>query len=513
MIDNLPALLVVIPLTISVLMLFISFASQFLMRWIAILTTIILTFLSFLTLLMTLEFGTISYSFGGWAPPWGITFSIDPVSAFVVLLINFLFCLAVLYGGAYLWGMHWVRAGCYYTLFFLMVAGMTGMTISADLFNVFVFMEMSSLSAYVLIAFAGTRANFSAFRYLIIGTIGAKFYLLAVGYLYAMTGSLYFHDVAERIQPYQGSMAFMIVVVLMTVGLGLKMALFPLHGWLPDAHTYAPSTISAMISGVMIKVPAFLLFKLYFVVLGVDQNVRSIMTVVAILAAIGMLAGSFMALLQREMKRMLAYSSVAQIGYVVLGFSLGNVYGIIGGLLHIFNHAIMKSCLFFVAGAVKWQKGTDRIENFKGLAKTMPFSMVAFVISALSMIGLPPTAGFFSKWYLIKGSIASGLWIFVIIIVVSSLLNAIYFFRIIEYIYLKDEVKEEKRTDQDYLEERRKQQLAIFQDKRFGGFELPVTMLGPIVILAVGVMLLGIFNVSIVTHIIEPGIGGVWYGR
>ncbi|OEF97864.1 complex I subunit 5 family protein [Desulfuribacillus alkaliarsenatis] len=547
MIEHLPALLVVIPLVLSVIILFIAYISARLLRWTAISTTVVLVLLSILTLVTSVQEGALTYAFGGWLPPWGIAFIVDPMSAFIVLVTNVLFTLAVLYGGAYLYGMHWLRTGCYYSLFFLMVAGMSGMLISADLFNIFVFMEMSSLATYVLIAFAGTRANFAAFRYLIIGTLGAKFYLLAVAYIYGLTGSLYFLDVAERLQPYEQTTAMIIIMLLIVAGFGLKMALFPMHGWLPDAHTYAPSTISAMISGVMIKVPAFVLFKIFFFVLGVDQfYTMPILMIAGILAAAGMIVGSVMALLQKECKRMLAYSSVAQIGYVILGFSIGNVYGVIGGLLHIVNHAVMKSCLFFVAGAVKWHKQSDSIDNFKGLGRSMPLSMAAFTVAAFSMIGLPPTAGFFSKWYLLKGAVLENLWFFVIVIVISSLLNAIYFFRIIEKIYLQDadEVNETKNTNEtsdtydtnalqkqsisatnyetsdgnnpsafERMLERQRERVRLFQEKRFGGFELPLTMLVPIVILAIGVFVLGIYNQPIVTNIIETALGGIAYGR
>lgn len=501
--EQIPALLVVVPFFVSVLMLLISYISQIFMRWLALLTTIFQSSIALMALFISLDQGLIIYAFGGWAPPWGIAFSIDPISALIVLTTNILFFLAVLFGSAYLHGMHWLRSGCYYSLFFLMVSGMSGMLISADLFNIFVFMEVSALATYVLIAFAGARANFSAFRYLIIGSVGAKFYLLAVAWMYSLTGSLSFVDVGQRLQPHSESWSMLVIISCLLVGFGMKMAIFPLHGWLPDAHTYAPATISAMISGVMIKVPAFVMFKIFIVVIGIDNVfVIDLWTLIAYLSAVGIIAGSVMAILQTDCKRMLAYSSVGQIGYVLLGLSIGTTYALLGGLLHIISHAVMKSCLFFIAGAVKWRKGSTAIANFRGLALSMPWTMAMFTIAALSMIGLPPTAGFFSKWYLIRGMIDADKVIFIVVIIVSSLLNAIYFMRIIEKIYFKQEHKRSVNEVQVIP-----QKVNLFMPNKFRfKFELPFTMLLPIILMGSGILVIGIWQEPIVRQVLLAGL-------
>lgn len=416
-------------------------------------------------------------------------------------------------------------------MFFLLAAGLTGIVVTADLFNVFVFMEISALSTYVLIAFSGGRSSLAAFRYLIIGTIGAKFYLLAVWYFYAITGTLNFFDLSVKIAPMMDSPPVLIATTLLMTGLGIKMALFPMHGWIPDAYTYAPAPVSAIISAVMTKVPAFVLFKLFYNIIGIREGpVPYVLTVIGILATVGMIAGSVMALTQREGKRMLAYSSVSQIGYIILGISMGNMLGLVGGLLHILNHAVMKCCLFFIMGALKWRNNTDDLSQFNGLATRMPITMAAFTVAALSMIGLPPTAGFFSKLYLIKGALDAGIWVYVLVIVVSSLFGAVYFFRIIENGYFGLFRSQENGLHEEmtgtHITTIQKADNGNGGSKELPGSEpsivppvprylydggkgflrreLPVTMIIPIIVLAVIVLLSGFFNELIASRIISP---------
>jgi len=265
---------------------------------------------------------------------------------------------------------------------------------------------------------------------------------------------------------------------------GLKMALFPLHLWLPDVYTYAPSAVTALIAPIMTKVSAYALIRMLLTVFqpAYLRDLLPMTNVIGWLAAGGILYGSIMAIAQNDFRRMLAYSSISQIGYIGLGIGLANPLGIIGALLHILNHAFMKACLFLVAGSIRWRTGRWEIRRFAGLGRTMPWTMAAFTVAALSMVGIPPAAGFFSKWYLLLGSIDAGNWFFVAVILASSLLSAVYFFRVLEQVYASHTHEESAPTKAS---------------------DPPPSMLLPTLLLGAGLLILGLFNSAIVTHILN----------
>jgi multicomponent Na+:H+ antiporter subunit D len=372
----------------------------------------------------------------------------------------------------------------------LLLAGLCGMVVTGDLFNLFVFLEIASLSAYALVAIGDKQAPVAAIRYLILGSLGGSFYVLGVGFLYFVTGSLNMADVAQRLVPIYHSRAVIAAAVLIAVAMGLKMALFPLHLWLPDAYTYAPSATAGLIAPIMTKVAAYVLIRVFF---GVFQPAFALhqfplLPVISWLAAAGIILGSVMAIAQQDLRRMLAYSSVSQIAYVGLGLGIAHPLGLVGALLHVVNHAFMKACLFFAAGSLRYRTGSTTISSLGGLGRKMPWTFGAFTVAALSMIGIPPAGGFFSKWYLLLGALAVGNGWFVTVIIVSSLLNAAYFFRVLENLYAKTG--------------RRQDEIAPA--------EAPASMLVPTVILAVGILALGLFNSSIVTRALEPVANGFY---
>ncbi|MBZ4686680.1 MAG: dehydrogenase (quinone) [Clostridiales bacterium] len=493
--EHIPALIAIIPLMAALIAPVVAYFSMWLVRGISILAILTAHIFSLNALYHSLTVGTWHYYFGDWAPPWGIEYVIDPLSGSMASLVSFISLLVAFYAGPYLKDDTWLKKGIFYGLYLLITSGLLGMVITGDLFNLYVFLEISSLATYAIIASGGRKATVAAFRYLLIGTIAASFYLLGIGYLYAVTGTLNMADMAGRIQELMSSPAVLIGIAMIVVGMGLKAAVFPMHGWLPDAYTYAPPQVTAFIAGVMTKVSAYVLFRVTFFVLGAANGpVYAALTVMGWIAAVGIVMGSVMAIAQKDFRRMLAYSSVAQIGYIVLGISLGNMLGLIGALLHILNHAVMKSCLFLVAGGIKWRTGEHSIAKLAELSGKMPLTMGAFLVAALSMVGLPPTAGFFSKWYLVLGALDANMWPFVIVIILSSLLNAIYFFRVIENFFLKkreagEAVKRETGAPKESL-------------------ELPVTMLIPIVILGIGILAIGILNSQIVTNILQYSVPG-----
>src|SRR6056297_1305964 len=384
------------------------------------------SFMAFITYMQT---GSIRYFFGGWEPPVGIEFVYDGLSGFILLVINTVAFLTLIYarkpGRLEFMG----KELAYYALAMLMMLGFNGMVLTGDLFNLYVFLEISSLSSYALIAIGDKRAPLASFRYLIIGTVGGSLYLLGVGFLYTVTGTLNIIDMHAMLPQVIGHSSVIAALVLMVVGVGVKAALFPLHGWLPDSYTYASSSSSALIAPIGTKVAAYILFRVVLFLFGVEliDDQLPVTTIIGIFAGIGILYGSVMAIAQSEMKKMLAYSSVSQIGYIIMGISLANPFGFIGAVLHVLNHALMKALLFLVSGSLRLKEGHSLITKFNNsYRKKYPWTMAAFTTAAISMVGLPPLAGFFSKWYLALGTIENSNWILLAVILISSLLNAVY---------------------------------------------------------------------------------------
>ena len=278
------------------------------------------------------------------------------------------------------------------------------MAITGDEFNAFVFMEISSLSAYVLVALGKKRnALYAAFQYLTLGTIGATFFVIGVGLLYMLTGTLNMADLSTRLPQHYSSSVFYVAFCFIVVGLGLKLALFPLHLWLPNSYTFAPSLISSLFAATGTKVGIYLLLRFIFTVFQTPQNTQllSINAVILALAFSGVLAASIVAIYQTAVRRLLAYSSIAQIGYIMIGIALTSQQGLIGAIVHLFNHGLMKAALFAAIGAVALKTGDVSLRRLSGIAKQMPLTLAAFIIATLSLIGIPGTVGFISKWYLL----------------------------------------------------------------------------------------------------------------
>jgi multicomponent Na+:H+ antiporter subunit D len=439
--------------------------------------------------------GPIDYFLGGWDPPWGIALRIDHLSALMAILVTCIAVVVAVYSKRSVAKEIAGREVYFYTVFLLLVTGLTGIVVTGDMFNLYVFLEISSLTAYALIAIGEKPAPFSAFRYVIMGTIGACFYLVSVGYLFIMTGSLNMADLARILPALYNTNVVLVAYAFFFIGVAIKIALFPLHSWLPDAYTHAPSAVSALIAPTMTKVSAYVLVRVTLTVFEpwFSTEHLPIMTILAWMGAIAMIMGSILAIAQTDLKRMLAYSSVAQVGYIVLGIGLANRMGLTGGLLHIVNHAFMKGCLFLVAGAIFFRTGTRNIHEFKDLYRKMPWTMGAFTLAAFSMIGIPPTCGFFSKLYLILGSIDSGQWYFVVFILASSILNLIYFVNVIRHAFFPPRIKSDDRDPPPPVAEVAKH-------------EAPASMLVPIVVMAVALVALGIFNGEIIDGLIDAAV-------
>ena len=433
---QLPALQVILPMFAAPIAILLRRGK---LAWmLALVVTWIAFAISLVLLFQVLDDGPIQYFFGGWAPPWGIEYRIDALNAFVLVIIGAIGAAVLLFAGPSV--EKEIREGhqhLFYALVMLLLAGLFGIAITGDAFNVFVFLEIASLASYALIAMGkDRRALTAAFQYLILGTVGATFFLIGVGLLYAMTGTLNMADMAERIHEIHDSRAVLTAFAFLTVGIALKAAVFPMHYWLPGAYAYAPSVVSALLAGTATKVAVYLLLR-FIMIFGADFAYVALPlgATLAVLAAIGILVASSSAILQNDAKRLLAFSSVAHLGYIVLGVGLGNDAGVTGGILHMFNHALAKGAVFLAMGAVMLQIGATHINKLKGLGAVMPWTMAGFTVAGLSLIGVPLTAGFVSKWYIVTAAIDRGWWPLAVVMVVSSILAVFYIWRIIDAVY------------------------------------------------------------------------------
>ena len=406
----------------------------------------------FIQLLMALSMlkrvlaeGPIHYQLGGWAPPWGIEYVIDTFNAYVLIVILLLSFICAIYSKRSVEKELPLKIVPFYSVFQLLITGLCGIVVTGDIFNLYVFLEISALASYALIAVAGGRALKASYNYVIMGSMGACFYLLGAGFLYAVTGTLNMADLSALLPPLYGNRAVQAAFVFFAVGMSIKMALFPLHVWQPDAYTYAPSAVSAIIAATMSKVSVYALIRVIFSVFTIKflQSYGGVEMALCWIAAIGIIVGSVLAIQQTKLKRMLAYSSIAQIGYIVLGIGLAPIsaWGLVGAIAHILNHAIMKGCLFLAAGAFIYKLNLWDIKDFEGLGKKMPFASAAFTLAAIAMIGVPPCTGFATKLFLLFASLEatatmpiSG-YAFVVILMISTLLNLAYFWRIVDRIY------------------------------------------------------------------------------
>ncbi|MDN5938072.1 MAG: monovalent cation/H+ antiporter subunit D family protein [Salinisphaera sp.] len=385
--------------------------------------------------------GPVTYALGGWNPPVGIAYRIDHFNAFVLVVVSGIAAVVAPYARASVMAEVPAERGyLFYALLLLLLAGLLGITITGDAFNLFVFLEISSLSSYALIAMGTSRrALMASFQYLIMGTIGATFLLIGIGLLYMMTGTLNMADLAERLPAVYGTSTVEAALAFIVIGASLKLALFPLHAWLPGAYGTAPSVVSAFLAATATKVAAYTLIRFLFTIFGVGFAFGTLPAgpVLGALAVAAMLYGSFAALFADDLKRLLAWSSVAQIGYIVLGVALATPAGLTAAILHLLNHGVIKGALFLAAGCLFWRLGSTRLTDLAGAARLMPWTCAAIVAAGLGLIGIPGTAGFITKWYLLVALLDSPVPWLVAVVLVTSLLAALYLGRVVEMLYFR----------------------------------------------------------------------------
>jgi len=476
LIEHLPVLVITIPILASLLILVAGWWDRRFCYPISLVTILSQFGAAVIILAQVMREGPIRYHLGGWAPPLGIELAIDSFNGFVLVTILLLAAATAVYARRSV--EHEIgpeKTVSFYVLFQLLVTGLVGMTITGDIFNLYVFLEISSIAAYTLIASARKpRSYLASFNYLILGSIAGGFILIGTGNLYAATGALNMLDMA-RLLPASFELATVHAGFLfLVIGYSIKAAFFPLHIWLPDAYAESPSAVTILISTVMSKVSVYALLRIIFTIFTTAYiiDVFPVTGFILFIATVAMIAGAVLAIAQSDLKRMLAYSSVSQIGYIMFALGVANQVALEGGILHILGHAVMKGCLFMVAGLIIYRVGTSRLSDLEGIAKVMPISCAAFALAGASMIGIPPTIGFMSKYYLVLGALEAGHWAYAAILLLGSLLAVGYIWRFIE--------------------------IAYFRGNRDGGrrartLEAPASMLAPMVVLALLCLFLGIF--------------------
>jgi multicomponent Na+:H+ antiporter subunit D len=439
LLTHLPILQVIVPLMAAPLCLLLSRPR---LVWLFALIASGLTFLvSGLLLQQVMASGTIIYELGGWEAPWGIEYRIDQLNAFLLLIISAISTIVLIAADTSIkQEIPADKQTYFYILYLLSLTGMLGIVATGDAFNVFVFLEISSLSAYALIALGkDRRALWASYQYLIMGTIGATFILIGIGLMYQMTGTLNMHDLSMRLPEVDHTRTVFTAFAFVIVGICLKLALFPLHLWLPNAYAYAPSIVTAFFAATATKVAIYLLIRFTFSVFDLSFSFTAVplQVLFLVLGLLGIFAASTAAIYQMNVKHLFAYSSIAQIGYMIVGYSVSTTTGLMATLLHLFNHALMKGALFLALAAVMYRIGSVQLNQFQGLGRRMPFTMAAIVIGGLSLIGVPLTVGFVSKWYLILAALENGWWPVAVLILLGSLLAVVYVWRIVEVAYFK----------------------------------------------------------------------------
>lgn len=388
--------------------------------------TLILAILSLILLILLGENGAFVYTMGRWFPPKGINLVADGLSILVLIVVNWVAFFATLYSVNYM--RRFTSKAKFYSLFALMLAGMNGVVLTGDFFNLFVFLEIASIASYALVAFGVEAEELeAAFKYMVMSSVASILVLFSVGLLYGLTGSLNMADIAGVIEG-KKSLLLSFSMVIFFAGFGLKAAIIPFHAWLPDAHPSAPAPISAMLSGVLIKaLGVYTIMRIFFNVYGMTVQLSWILMIMGIISMVG---GGILALRQRDFKRLLAYSSISQIGYIMIGLGCGNYWGLLGAVFHLFNHANFKALLFLNSGAVEYSTGTRDLEQMGGLSKVMPVTGTTSTIGSLSISGIPPFNGFWSKLFIIIGLVQADRFVLAGLTVLVSVLTLAYYLKV-----------------------------------------------------------------------------------
>jgi multicomponent Na+:H+ antiporter subunit D len=479
--QHFPVLIIATPIITAVIISIVSFWWK---HWLIPMAAVSLVSSLAMTISLVprvLSEGFVNYYVSSWRPPIGIEIKIDYIGIFVMLIVEAISLLILIYSQPYITKkIEKDKTTAFYVLYLLLSASMLGFAATGDIFNMFVFIEIMAIASYALVAVDGSGpAVKAAMKYLLIGAPSSIIILLAISFLYTATGTLNMGDLTVQIGVSPMPRLVVMAYALFITGFAIKSALFPLHVWLPDAQTFAPSPVSALLAGLVEKMGILGTIRMTYNIftLRFSHNINEIGGLLPYLGVLAIAYGSVMAVKQRDLNRMLAYSTIAHIGYIFIGVGLFNVTTMVGGIYHILDHALAKTCLFLVAGIFIYRTGYRRIDQLKGASKKMPLSCAAFTAASLSIVGIPPTAGFFSKWYLVSGSFHAGNFLFGAAILLGSLVSAWYCFRIIYCMYLL--------PPENYGWEN-------------GDREAPALLIGPVCVLALLTLVMGVFSYTVI---------------
>lgn len=484
---QLPAILFLLPLFAAISMPVVCLKHRHWSKSISLTILAAMVLVSILNLHNVVNHGEVRYAFSGWTAPLGIEWVADGLASVILVLLSVLGLLGVVFTGPTSPKALGGRIVHYYTLILLFFSALTGIVFARDFFNLFVFLEVAAISSYALIGVAGGRALFAAFRYLILGTIGASIYLLGVSYLYAVTGTLNMADMADKLPFLLGSKALVGGLLFIFIGLGIKMALVPFHAWMPEAYAYAPDSVSPILASLLTKIALLAWVRIIYWVLNASIVVYGIpiLLLVAVLGALAAVIGASLALAQRDLKMMFAYGGISHIGIILIGIGQGNQTGFVGGIFYLLNDAVMQAALFFLAGVAFCHYGVRTIDDIGRVGKQAPWLTGSLVVIALGMVGLPPTGGFFGKWNIILGALEAGNYVSVAAVVLSTLLTLAYFVKLFEGIF---------------------RQTSTRLDVQFG--EIPLSFKMTLGVTSAAIMLLGLFSSPIVqlllNHALPP---------
>ncbi|MBS3792364.1 NADH-quinone oxidoreductase subunit F [Candidatus Bipolaricaulota bacterium] len=429
-----PAYLLAVPLGLAFIIPLLKLISERLPKFIPPLGLLFNLIVSAL-LLPEVSNEPIVVNIGGFSPPFSINLVAGPVGVILSAFIGMIGFLVAIYS------LDYIREGAeekYYTLFLLFLTGATGVVLTGDIFNLFVFFEILCISSYSLVAYLGDKSGVEAsVKYLIQGTVGSSFLLLGIGLLYGQFGTLNMADIASQIQA-TGSASVFFPLVLMVTGLGVEGAIFPLNGWLPDAHSSAPSSISAVLSGIAIGIGIYSIARVVFTIFGA----RPVFQLLAVIGLLTVLVGELSAFSQDDVKRLLAYSSIGQMGLIAFGLGIATTEGVTGGLFQLFSHGLAKALLFLAVGYMIYRSGSMKISSLKGMSKVTPVASLGFAVGAFSLVGLPPFMGFPSKFMVIRAALAKEELLFVVLVafvLLGTVIEGSYFLRIVQVLYFKKE--------------------------------------------------------------------------
>jgi len=484
---QLPAILFLLPLFAAISMPVVCLKHRHWSQPISLTILAAMVLVSILNLHNVVNHGEVRYAFSGWTAPLGIEWVADGLASVILVLLSVLGLLGVVFTGPTSPKALGGRIVHYYTLILLFFSALTGIVFARDLFNLFVFLEVAAIASYALVGVAGGRALFAAFRYLILGTIGASIYLLGVSYLYAVTGTLNMADMADKLPFLLGSKALVGGLLFIFIGLGIKMALVPFHAWMPEAYAYAPDSVSPILASLLTKIVLLAWVRIIYWVLNASTVISDIpiLQLVAVLGVLAAVIGASLALAQRDLKMMFAYGGISHIGIILIGIGQGNQTGFVGGIFYLLNDAVMQAALFFLAGVAFCHYGVRTIDDLGRVGKQAPWLTGSLVVIALGMVGLPPTGGFFGKWNIILGALEAGNYVSVAAVVLSTLLTLAYFVKLFEGIF---------------------RQTSTRLDVQFG--EIPLSFKMTLGVTSAAIMLLGLFSSPIVqlllNHALPP---------